>query len=97
MEHFTWDKQTYHGGVFRLGRAGRVRAGIGLGVAVRVGVELMLTLSRTGVFEACGGEVAVGLYTPNESKVDEGSGTGVLVATLFRLASDRSVGTGVRV
>jgi len=27
---------------------------------VRVGVELLLTLSRTGVFEACGGEVALG-------------------------------------
>jgi len=27
---------------------------------VRVGVELMLTLSKTGVFEVCGGEVELG-------------------------------------
>jgi len=27
---------------------------------VRVGVELILTLSKTGVFEVCGGEVALG-------------------------------------
>lgn len=74
------------------------RTTTGLGVAVGglgVGVRLLATLSTPAVCVAAGGEVAVGLYTPADSMVDVGCGTGVFVAP-SKLVPVSVVGCGVR-